>query len=1248
MSQSLTSVSRLVVVLGGLVLGSLGPSCSGGASVPQCQDGVDNDGDGLIDDADPACATSDNEGDDPAIACGDGVDNDGDGLTDFPDDPGCDSVNDTDEFNVRTPDCRDGLDNDGDGKIDYPDDPGCFSANQEGEQDDCPSGPNCPECADGLDNDGDGDTDYPADTACAAASGGVEMMPDPDACGAGTVIADLPASGSVFGSLGAGMGNISSVSCNGRGTERGFRFTVDRAVTLVASTESSSTVANTVLYVRTTCLQAATELACNDDVSPTNSRSRLTVELAPGSYYLIVDNRDAASAGNFQLSALFYEGLGQACVGPAECAPGYTCRAVAPATPTTCELPVCSDGRDDDGDGKIDFPLDPGCTALTDDTETDTCPGADCPACGDGQDNDTDGLTDYPMDPSCASASALSEADCPAETEPLLAITSSDVSGTTAGAGNGLTPTCNPGNTAPDRVYLLDVRVPLATLSITTDADFDAVTSLLAATCTTSIQCEDFGPIERTNVAPGRYAIAIDGWNANAGPYAMTIHGTINLGGACSDPLVGAGVFKCAPGSACAGPAGLETCVPSQCNDTLDADGDGFPGYPTDPGCATADDNDETDDCPNGPSCPQCANDLDDDGDGTVDYPLDPGCVAASGTTEECASIDPIIPFTGNVVGATTAGHADDVDLTCGANGRDDVYRLRLTAPLSELRANTIGSAADTVLAIKRAGCATFDLQCDDDTAGAGDASVFLIDLDPGDYYLIVDDKNAASPGTYNLNVSGLYAPNAACDPTSTNFVCSPGYACRGTTPTCTPAACNDTIDADADGFPGYPTDPGCVDRSDDDETDDCPTGPGCPVCSDGDDNDSDGFTDYPNDVSCDAASGSSEFAACVSADPVIAFTGNVTGATTAGHADDVSLSCTFFDGRDDIYRVFVQQPLVSLTADTDGSAMLTAVAIRALDCNTGADLACGELNSGPAGQDARATITSVAVGEYFVIVDDTAETPTSYELHVTGVIPGGGRCVPSSASFVCAAGFACAGTTPSCTTAACNDTVDADADGFPGYPTDPGCASISDDTEDDDCPSGPNCPACSNDLDDDGDTRIDYPLDIGCSSAAGTSELECQVEADPVLTVAGVTSTGTTAALTSSFEPECGLGGGAPDRVYLLSLRVPVATLTVDTEGTSFDTVLSMSDATCGPILECDDDGAVGVGNSLIALGATPAGTYAFIIDGFSDDFDAGAYLLNVRGTIASGSSCNDPLVTAGVLRCATGTTCQTNVCRP
>jgi hypothetical protein len=68
-------------------------------------------------------------------ACEDGQDNDGDGLTDLSSDPGCSSASDNDETDSQTPtQCSDGLDNDQDGNIDFPNDPGCEGAGDDSEQ----------------------------------------------------------------------------------------------------------------------------------------------------------------------------------------------------------------------------------------------------------------------------------------------------------------------------------------------------------------------------------------------------------------------------------------------------------------------------------------------------------------------------------------------------------------------------------------------------------------------------------------------------------------------------------------------------------------------------------------------------------------------------------------------------------------------------------------------------------------------------------------------------------------------------------------------------------------------------------------------------------------------------------------------------------------------------------------------------------------------------------------------------------
>src|SRR3989344_1019272 len=61
--------------------------------------------------------------------CNDGLDNDSDLLVDYPYDLGCSSATDNDETDpIVSYQCNDGVDNDSDSRIDYPADLGCDSA----------------------------------------------------------------------------------------------------------------------------------------------------------------------------------------------------------------------------------------------------------------------------------------------------------------------------------------------------------------------------------------------------------------------------------------------------------------------------------------------------------------------------------------------------------------------------------------------------------------------------------------------------------------------------------------------------------------------------------------------------------------------------------------------------------------------------------------------------------------------------------------------------------------------------------------------------------------------------------------------------------------------------------------------------------------------------------------------------------------------------------------------------------------
>lgn len=144
------------------------PGKAQGYTCKQCDDGMDNDGKGDIDCADPQClkgvnGTCDPYYDSEAPQCSNKKDDDKDGKVDK-NDPACLDENgnynpDLDDESDE-PACSDKADNDGDGLIDSKD-PGCYAKNPNtGKYEYKPNkkseeGPNT-ECSDSKDNDGDG------------------------------------------------------------------------------------------------------------------------------------------------------------------------------------------------------------------------------------------------------------------------------------------------------------------------------------------------------------------------------------------------------------------------------------------------------------------------------------------------------------------------------------------------------------------------------------------------------------------------------------------------------------------------------------------------------------------------------------------------------------------------------------------------------------------------------------------------------------------------------------------------------------------------------------------------------------------------------------------------------------------------------------------------------------------------------------------------------------------------------------
>lgn len=766
--------------LSAIVFLSCSPAESG-----ECFDGQDNDGDGLIDIDDPGCIREEETESPDAAECEDLIDNDGDGLIDLAD-PGCESRHDNDEYDIPNPLCADGIDNDDDGLIDYPNDPGCQFSLSDSEEDDCPDGAICPQCSNGIDDDEDGTIDYPDDLGCNSAGDNNEINLDPSQCGLDVLIQPFP-EGGIMGQFPLGKtGELKSPECGGNGQEHVYVYTATTPEALIITTDFVETTVDTILYVRSDCDNSNTELGCNDDNGAVDKATVVIDRVEPGSYFIIVDSALTSAAGDYRLELQTFTPVGATCVvDDNNCLAGLVCRNLTgTAATTTCEAPECRDGLDNDGDGFIDFPLEPGCTSPDDNSETDTCPdGATCPACSNQIDDDGDGLVDA-LDPGCLVASDASEIDECVPGLEVLNLSSAGASGTTSGA-NLLGSQCSTAN-GPEDVYVYGYNSGLSQLSFSTTASFDVVLSARLDVCdlaSAEVACvEDFIGNETTSVdAPvaGNYFVIVDGRNStNSGAYQLDVSGLI----AENQPCAAADTqFVCdaSLGLLCQS----NQCSKSQCSDGIDNDSDGFIDF-ADPGCESLVDNTEA---PNPTPAPQCFDGIDNDGNGLFDYPTDPGCTMASDDLElACTDSDPLIDIVGPSMTGDTSTATNDFAPSCSSysTGKNDVvHTLNIPGTLQSLVIDTEGTVLDTLVYVKKDDCSQMDLACNDDGGvSVRSSKVTMTNVAPGNYFIIVDGYGAASGGAaYNLNVSGVITAGQACSAAQVSsglFTCAGGGAC--------------------------------------------------------------------------------------------------------------------------------------------------------------------------------------------------------------------------------------------------------------------------------------------------------------------------------------------------------------------------------------------------------------------------------------------------------------------------------------
>jgi hypothetical protein len=201
------------------------------------------------------------------------------------------------------------------------------------------------------------------------------------------------------------------------------------------------------------------------------------------------------------------------------------------------------------------------------------------------------------------------------------------------------------------------------------------------------------------------------------------------------------------------------------CSDFLDNDNDGFQDFPFDPGCISDGDTDESDGCPNDPSCPACANGIDDDGDGWIDA-ADPGCAYAADVDEyhflpiECGPSVVLTDITASGTASDVFGIGEPNSLespTCHGTGAERVYVYAVVDGPATLTISTDHSQTDvdTVLYLRTV-CQAPDseLACDDDGGDLPGTSLISISgVEVGTYYIIVDAFSPGSLGDFFLTV---------------------------------------------------------------------------------------------------------------------------------------------------------------------------------------------------------------------------------------------------------------------------------------------------------------------------------------------------------------------------------------------------------------------------------------------------------------------------------------------------------------
>ena len=219
----------------------------------------------------------------------------------------------------------------------------------------------------------------------------------------------------------------------------------------------------------------------------------------------------------------------------------------------------------------------------------------------------------------------------------------------------------------------------------------------------------------------------------------------------------------------------------------------------------------------------------------------------------------------------------------------------------------------------------------------------------------------------------------------------------------------------------------------------------------------------------------------------------------------------------------------------------------------------------------------------------------------------------------------------------ACEDGVDNDGDGQTDYPIDDGCSTAADDDETD-----PNFPACDDGIDNDNDGLVDFE-DPGCSSFTDPDENNICA---PGLSFRDISSTPTLESVTMGVSKlnNC-RNNQAPELLFLFTLRSPIAALSFETTGSSFDTILGVYGSCPGdePPELCGDDQSATDRTSKVFIEAPELGDYYLVVDGHNTA--SGQVILAVNQYVEDGELCDD--LPEGTT-CRIGRQCTAGICVP